>query len=131
MESTQNAKLHRFPWHVPVESGPAGAGGGAGAAPQTPLPPPKSPSGSWGAVGLILAPSLERLWGACGGREASQMRSGDFQETTRDDPNRLLGVPLGVGPPEKGREPQGDNPGDPKEASRRRGAQVLINTKRG
>ena len=60
-----------------------------------------------------------------GGREASQMRSGDFQETTRDDPNRLLGVPLGVGPPEGGREPQGDNPGDPKEASRRRGAQVF------
>ena len=48
------------------------------------------------------------------------MRSGDFQETTRDDPNRLLGVPLGVGPPEGGRELQGDNPGDPKEASRRR-----------
>ena len=52
------------------------------------------------------------------------MRSGDFQESTRDDPNRLLGVPLGVGPPEGDREPQGDNPGDPKEASRRRGAQV-------
>ena len=58
------------------------------------------------------------------------MRSGDFQETTRDDPNRLLGLPLGVGPPEGGREPQGDNPGDPKEASRSRGAQVLINTKK-
>ena len=76
--------------------------GRAGAAPQTPLPPRKSSSGSWGAVGLIMAPSLERLWGACGGREASQMRSGDFRETTRDDPNRLLGVPLGVGPPEGG-----------------------------
>ena len=50
------------------------------------------------------------------------MRSGDFQETTRDDPNRLLGVPLKIGPPERGREPQGDNPGDPKEASRRRSA---------
>ena len=58
------------------------------------------------------------------------MRSGDFQETTRDDPNLLLGVPLGVGPPEGGRELQGDNPGDLKEASRRRVAQVLINAKR-
>ena len=57
------------------------------------------------------------------------MRSEDFQETTRDDPNRLLGVPLwGSGLPRRGREPQGDNPGNPKEASRRRGAQVLINT---
>ena len=53
------------------------------------------------------------------------MRSGDFQETTRDDPNRLLGVPLEIGPPEGGREPQGDDPGDPTEASRRRGAQVF------
>jgi hypothetical protein len=93
-----------------------------------PRPPPRR---SWEAVGLIVAPSLEQLWGACGSRETSQMRSRDFQETTRDDPNRLLGVPLEIGPPERGREPQGDNPGDPKEASRRRGAQVLINTKRG
>ena len=36
-----------------------------------------------------------------------------------------LGLPFGAGPPEGGRGPQGDNPGDPKEASRRRGAQVL------
>ena len=44
---------------------------------------------------LILAPSLERLWGAFGGREASQRGPGDFQETTPVDPNRVLGVPLG------------------------------------
>jgi len=81
-------------------------GGGPGPPPRPRCRPPKSPSGSWGAVGLILAPSLERLWGACGGREASQMRSGDFKDTTRDDPNRFLGVPLRVGPPEGGREPQ-------------------------
>ena len=64
---------------------------------------PRPPSRrSWEAVGLIVAPSLERLWGACGSRETYQMRSRDFQETTRDDPNRLLGVPLGVGPPTGG-----------------------------
>ena len=81
-----------------------------------------------------LASYWPRPWNDFGmpwGREASQMRSGDFQESTRDDPNRLLGVPLGVGSPEGDREPQGDNPGDPKEASRRRGAQVLIYTKKG
>ena len=70
---------------MPVESGPAGAGGGAGAAPQTPLPPPKSPSGSWGAVGLILAPSLERLWGACGGRESLP---NEVRRLPRDNPRR-------------------------------------------
>ena len=29
-----------------------------------------------------------------GGTPPEEMRSDDFQETTRDDPNRLLGVPL-------------------------------------
>ncbi len=38
---------------------------------------------------------MERLWGAFGGREASQKGPGNFQETTPDDPNRVLGVPLG------------------------------------
>ena len=46
-------------------------------------------------LGHLLAPSLERLWGALGGREASQMEPGDFQETRPDDPKRLLGVSLG------------------------------------
>ena len=39
--------------------------------------------------------SLERLWGAFRGPEASQRGPGDFQERTPDDPNRFLGVPLG------------------------------------
>ncbi len=44
---------------------------------------------------LILASSLDRLWGAFGGREASQRGPESLQETTPDDPNRVLGVPLG------------------------------------
>jgi hypothetical protein len=43
----------------------------------------------------MLAPSLERLWGAFGGPEASQRGPGGYQETTPDDPNRVLGVPFG------------------------------------
>ena len=78
--------------------------------------------------GKLRFPSLERLWGAIRGPEASQRGPGDFQERTPDDPNRFLGVPLGclLGPgSEGGRGLQGDNPGDPKGASRLRGAQVL------
>ena len=75
-----------------------------------------------------IHPSLERLWGACRGRKASKREPGDIPETTPDVPNRLLGVPLGclweAGPPEGGRGPQGDNPGDSKWASRCKGAQV-------
>ena len=74
--------------------------------------------------GKLRFPSLERLWDAFRGPEASQRPPGDFHERTPDDPNRFLGVP-GAGPPEGGRGPQGDNRSDPKGASRRRGTQVL------
>ncbi len=79
-----------------------------------------------------MAPSPERLWGAFGGREASQMRSGDFQETTRDDPNRLLGVPLGVGPPDWGPGASRRQPRRPKRGlPPQRRAGFIINTKQG
>ena len=44
--------------------------------------------GHWPHISLILG-------GTFWGREASQRGPGDFQETTPDDPNRFLGVPLG------------------------------------
>ena len=76
-----------------------------------------------------IHPSLERLWDACRGRKASKREPGDIPETTPNVPNRLPGVTLGclweAGPPEGGRGPQGDNPGDPKWASRRRGMQFF------
>jgi hypothetical protein len=79
----------------------------------------------WPRSGPVLGPTLACLWGP----EASQRGPGDFQETTLRRPKPFpwsaFGLPLGAGPPEGGRGLQGDNPGDPKWASRRRGAQVL------
>ena len=47
--------------------------------------------GHWPHIGPVPGATL----GAFGGPEASQRGPGDFQETTPDDPNRFLGVPLG------------------------------------
>ena len=46
-------------------------------------------------------------------------------QTTQTASVECLCGAFGAGPPEGGREPQGDNPGDPKWASRRRGVQVF------
>ncbi len=66
--------------------------------------------GGFWVIGLIVASSLERLWGAFGGREALQMGPGDLQEKTPDDPNTrpkpspwsASGMHFGAGPREAG-----------------------------
>ena len=99
---------------MPVESGPAGAGGGAGAAPQTPLPPPKSPSGSWGAVGLILAPPLETLgclWGP--GSLPNEVR-----RLPRDNPRRPKPPPWSASGDRASREGPGASRRQPRRPKR-------------
>ena len=81
--------------------------------------------GHWPHIGPVPGATLGLLWGP-GGLPKGALRP------PRDNPRRptprpwsASGVPLGAGPPEGGRGPQGDNPGDPKWASRRRGTQVF------
>ena len=57
-----------------------------------------------------------------GGPETSKRQP----QTTQTASLECLWGAFGAGPPEGGRELQGDNPGDPKWASRRRGAQFVF-----
>jgi hypothetical protein len=64
--------------------------------------------GHWSHIGPVLGTTLGCLWGP------GDLPKG-FQETTQRTQTESLGVICGAGrPPEGGREPPRDNPGDPK-----------------
>ena len=79
----------------------------------------------WPHIGPVPGATLGCLWGpGCLPKRARRL--------PRDNPRRpkpfpwiASGLPLGAGPPEGRRGPQGGNPGDPKGASRCRGAQFF------
>ena len=81
--------------------------------------------GHWPHIGPVPGATLGCLWGLGGLPKGARRLPRDNPRRPKPRPWSASGVPLGAGPPEGGRGPQGDNPGDPKWASRRRGAQVL------
>ena len=81
--------------------------------------------GHWPHIGPVPGATLGCLWGPGGLPNGARRLPRDNPRRPKPPPWSASGVPLGAGPPEGGRGPQGDNPGDPKWASRRRGAQVF------
>ncbi len=78
--------------------------------------------GHWPHIGPVPGATLGCLWGPGGLPKGSRRLPRDNPRRPKPRPWSAFGVPLGAGPPEAGREPQGDNP---KWASRRRGTQVF------
>ena len=81
--------------------------------------------GHWPHIGPVPGATLGCLWGPGGLPNGARRFPRDNPRRPKPPPWSASGVPLGAGPPEGGRGLQGDNPGDPKWASRRRGAQVF------
>ena len=81
--------------------------------------------GHWPHIGPVPGATLGCLWGPGGLPKGARRLPRDNPRRPKPFPWSASGLPLGAGPPEGGRGPQGDNPGDPKWASRRRGAQVF------
>ncbi len=80
--------------------------------------------GHWPHIGPVPGATLGCLWGPGGFPKGAQRIPRDNPRRPKPFPWSASGLPLGAGPPEGGRGLQGDNTGDPKWASRRRGAQV-------
>ena len=80
--------------------------------------------GHWPHIGPVRA-TLGCLWGPGGLPKGARRLPRDNPRRPKPFPWSASGLPLGAGPPEGGRGPQGDNPGDPKGASRCRGAPFL------
>ena len=81
--------------------------------------------GPWPHIGPVPGATLGCLWGPGGLPSGARRLPRDKTRRPKPPSWTASRVPLGTGPPEGGRGPQGDNPGDPKWASRSRGAQVL------
>ncbi len=81
--------------------------------------------GHWPHIGPVLGATLGCLRGPGGLPKEARGLPRDNPRRPKPRPWTAFRVLLGAGPPEGGREPPGDNPGDPKWASRRRGAQVF------
>ena len=79
----------------------------------------------WPHIGPVPGATLGCLWGPGGFPKGARRLPRDNPRRPKPFPWIASGLLLGAAPPEGGRGPQGDNPGDPKGASRRRGAQVL------
>ncbi len=80
--------------------------------------------GHWPHIGPVPGASLGGLRGPGGFPNGARRFPSDNPRRPKPSPSRASGVLLRAGPPDGGRGPQGDNPGDPKLASYRRGAQV-------
>ena len=86
--------------------------------------------GPWPHIGPVPGTTLGCLWGPGGLPSGARRLPRDKTRRPKPPSWTASRVPLGAGPPEGGRGLQGDNPGDPKWASRSRGAQVLKNTQK-
>ncbi len=81
--------------------------------------------GHWPHIGPVPGATLGCLWGPGGLPKGARRLPRDNPRRPKPFPWIAFGLPLGAGPPEGGRGPQGDNPGGPKGASRCRGAQFF------
>ena len=79
----------------------------------------------WPHIGPVPGPTLGCLWGPGGFPKGARRLPRDNPRRPKPFPWIASGLPLGAGPPEGRRGPQGGNPGDPKGASRCRGAQFF------
>ena len=85
----------------------------------------KTNENRWKTTIPVLGATLGCLSGNGGFPKGARRLPRENPRRPKPFPWSASGLPFGAGPPEGGRGPQGDNPGDPKGASRRRGAQVL------
>ncbi len=81
--------------------------------------------GHWPQIGPVQA-TLGCLWGPGGLPKEARRFPRENPRRPKPRPWSVFGVFVGAGPPEGGREPQGDNPGDTKWAYRSRGAQLFF-----
>ena len=79
----------------------------------------------WLHIGPVPGATLGCLWGPRGLPKGARRLPRDNPRRPKPFPWSASGLPLGAGPPEGRRGPQGGNPGDPKGASRCRGAQFF------